>query len=191
MAQAPANSYHPLSRQDWRSWLKKHYAQPAGIWLINYKKNTGKPRLEYDEIVEEALCFGWVDSLPRKLDDEQSMLWVAPRKTGSNWSALNKQRIEKLLQLNQVHAAGLAKIAQAKKDGSWTALDQLESGHIPPDLDAEFQQYKDAKSYFEAFPKSVKKAILEWILNAKKPETRQKRVAEVAKLASVNQRANQ
>jgi uncharacterized protein YdeI (YjbR/CyaY-like superfamily) len=159
--------------------------------LVSYKKATGKARFDYDEAVEEALCFGWVDSKGNKLDDERSMLWFAPRQSGSGWSRPNKQRIERMIEAGLMMPTGLAKIEAAKRDGSWTALDAIEALEIPPDLDRALQVNPIADRYFQAFPRSVKRAILEWIANAKKPETRARRIEETARLAAQNLRANQ
>ena len=191
MATPPPNSVHPKSRAEWRKWLEENQARKEGIWLISYKKDTGKPRFDYDESVEEALCFGWVDSKPAKLDDERSMLWFAPRKPKTNWSKLNKDRVEKMIKAGLMAPAGLAKVEAAKKDGSWNALDGVEALEIPPDLAKALSKNKTAKEYFEAFPRSVKRGILEWILNAKRPETRTKRIEETVSLAEKNVRANQ
>ncbi|MBL8046726.1 MAG: YdeI/OmpD-associated family protein [Anaerolineales bacterium] len=191
MPKAPANSVHPKTRAEWRIWLEQNHTRAEGVWLISYKKATGKPRFEYDEAVEEALCFGWIDSKPNKLDDERSMLWFAPRKPGPGWSKPNKERVEKMLKAGGMAPAGLAKVEAAKKDGSWAALDAVEALEIPPDLGKALKANKKAKDYFEAFPRSVKRGILEWILNAKKPETRAKRVEETVRLAEKNIRANQ
>lgn len=188
---APPNSVHPKTRAEWRQWLEKHHTRTEGVWLITYKKATGKPRVEYEEAVEEALCFGWIDSKANKLDDERSMLWMSPRKPGTGWSRPNKERIERLTAAGLIAPAGLAKIEAARKDGSWEALDAVEALEIPPDLEKAFASYGAAKQNFEAFPRSVKRAILEWISNAKKPETRAKRVEETARLAGENRRANQ
>lgn len=187
----PDNSFLARSRGEWRNWLAKYHANSAGVWLITFKKSSGKPRLEYAEAVEEALCFGWVDSLPRKLDDERTMLYFAPRKKGSGWSALNKQRVEKLISEGLLMPAGLAKIEAAKQDGTWSKLDEVESLAIPDDLYSALANYPNATKHFNAFPKSVKRGILEWILNAKRAETRMKRIAETARLAEGNERANQ
>ncbi|MFN8435175.1 MAG: YdeI/OmpD-associated family protein [Anaerolineales bacterium] len=191
MTTPPPNSVHPKSRADWRKWLEENQDRKEGIWLISYKKDTGKPRFDYDESVEEALCFGWIDSKPAKLDDERSMLWFAPRKPKTNWSKLNKDRVEKMIKAGLMAPAGLAKVEAAKKDGSWNALDGVEALDIPPDLAKAFSKNKTAKEYFEAFPRSVKRGILEWILNAKRPETRAKRIEETVTLAEKNVRANQ
>jgi uncharacterized protein YdeI (YjbR/CyaY-like superfamily) len=187
----PPNSVHPKSREEWRKWLENNQSRKEGVWLISYKKDTGKPRFEYDEAVEEALCFGWIDSKPAKLDDERSMLWFAPRKPKTNWSKINKERVERMIKAGLMAPAGLAKVEAAKKDGTWNALDSVEALEIPPDLAKAFSKNKIAKDYFDAFPRSVKRGILEWILNAKKPETRAKRIEETVTLAEKNIRANQ
>lgn len=187
----PQNSFLAPTRKSWRKWLDMNHSRSEGVWLITYKKASGKPHLEYSAAVEEALCFGWIDSLPRKLDDQRTMLYFAPRKAGSGWSALNKQRIEKLHEQGLLTLAGIAKIEAAKRDGSWSKLDKVETLAIPDDLCTELKKYANATQYFDAFPKSAKRGILEWISNAKRPETRRKRVEETARLADVNERANQ
>lgn len=159
--------------------------------MISYKKTTGKPRVEYAESVEEALCFGWVDSKANKLDEERSMLWFAPRKSGSGWSRPNKERVERMTAAGLMMPAGLAKIEAAKQDGSWEILDAVEALTIPDDLAAALARYPHASVNFQQFPRSAKRGILEWIALAKKPETRAKRVEETARLAEENIRANQ
>ena len=191
MAIPPPNSFHPKSRAEWRKWLEKNHTRTEGIWFVSYKKDTGKPRVSYEESVEEALCFGWIDSKGNKLDDERSMLWFAPRKAKTGWSKLNKERIEKLIRAKLMMPAGLAKINAAKKDGSWNALDAVEALEIPSDLAEAFSKNETARGYFEAFPRSVKRALLEWISNAKRPETRTKRIEETVTKAEQNIRANQ
>jgi uncharacterized protein YdeI (YjbR/CyaY-like superfamily) len=191
MVKAPSNSAHPQTRAEWRKWLKQHHARTEGVWLISYKTATGKPRFEYEEAVEEALCFGWIDSKGNKLDDERSMLWFAPRKARTGWSRPNKIRVEKLIEAGLMAPAGLAKIEAAKRDGSWNALDAIEALEIPPDLAAALSANPIAQQHFDAFPRSVKRGILEWISAAKKPETRARRVEETARLATENIRANQ
>lgn len=191
MKEAPPNSVHPLSRAEWRAWLAENHTRTEGVWLVSYKKATGKPRFEYDEAVEEALCFGWIDSKGNKLDEERSLLWFAPRKAKTGWSKPNKERVEKLLAAGAMTPAGLAKVEAAKADGTWTALDSIEALEVPPDLAAALAGYPTATAYFEAFPRSVKRGILEWISTAKTAQTRTKRVEETARLAAENQRANQ
>ena len=191
MTQLPANSTHPKTRAEWRTWLEQNHMQTQGVWLIRYKKGTGKPWFDDNDAVEEALCFGWIDSKPNKLDEERSMVWFAPRKPRTGWSKLNKERVERLLTQGLMMPAGLAKIEAAKQDGSWNALDAIEALEIPADLESALNEYAAAKQNFEAFPRSVKRGILEWIASAKKPETRAKRIQETARLADQNLRANQ
>jgi uncharacterized protein YdeI (YjbR/CyaY-like superfamily) len=191
MQDAPENSTHPLTRAEWRQWLEQNHTRPDGVWMISYKKSTGKPRVEYGEAVEEALCFGWIDSTANKLDEERSMQWFAPRKRRSGWSKPNKERVERLIAAGLMAEAGMAKITAAQQDGSWNALDAVEALEVPPDLAAALAAYPSAQTHFDAFPRSAKRAILAWISTAKTPATRAKRVEESARLAEENVRANQ
>ncbi|MEM7334457.1 MAG: YdeI/OmpD-associated family protein [Chloroflexota bacterium] len=179
------------SRQEWRDWLAQNHAQTEGVWLVRFKKHRADKYVSYDEAVEEALCVGWIDSLPRKLDEDRTMLWMAPRKPKSNWSKLNKERVEKMLSQGLMTPAGLEKIEDAKRDGSWQALDKIENLEIPSDLQTALAGYANSSANFEAFSRSVKRGILEWISNAKRPATRSKRIEETARLAQDNIRANQ
>jgi uncharacterized protein YdeI (YjbR/CyaY-like superfamily) len=191
MADTPADSTHPTTRAEWRRWLEQNHTRTQGVWLISFKKATGKPRVEYDEAVEEALCFGWIDSKSLKLDDERTMLWFTARKRGTGWSKPNKERVERLIAAGLMTEAGMAKITAAQQDGSWSALDAVEALEIPPDLAAALAAHPSAQAHFEAFPRSAKRSILEWIASAKTPATRAKRVEETARLAADNIRANQ
>jgi uncharacterized protein YdeI (YjbR/CyaY-like superfamily) len=191
MAELPENAFHPLSRAAWRDWLEQHHERAAGVWLVSYKQGTGKPYVSYDEAVEEALCFGWVDSKPGKLDDERAMRYFAPRKARSGWSRLNKARVERLQAAGLMAPAGLARVEAARRDGSWNALDEVEELVVPADLGAALDAYPAARGHFAAFPRSVQRSILEWIGAAKTPATRAKRIAETASLAEENRRANQ
>ncbi|HVL13034.1 MAG TPA: YdeI/OmpD-associated family protein [Gemmata sp.] len=191
MPEPPPNSVHPKSRAAWRAWLEANHSRGEGVWLVTFKKAAGKPRVEYDEAVEEALCFGWVDSKPAKLDAERSMLWFAPRKAGTGWSKPNKERVARMVAAGRMAPAGLAKVEAAKADGSWEKLDAVERLEVPADLARAFRARPGSRANFDAFPRSVKRGILEWILQAKKPETRARRVEETARLAAENRRANQ
>ncbi|HVR96003.1 MAG TPA: YdeI/OmpD-associated family protein [Thermoanaerobaculia bacterium] len=191
MPEPPDNSIHPETRAEWRVWLEKHHTRNEGVWLISDRKATGKPTVSYDEAVEEALCFGWIDSKQIKLDDERTMLWYSPRKSGGAWAKTNKARVEKLVAQGLMTPAGLAKIEAAKQDGSWSRFDAVDALEIPPDLENAFAAWPNAKQNFEAFPRSIKRGLLEWIISAKKPETRAKRIEETARLADENVRANQ
>ncbi len=191
MKELPDNAIHPTTRAEWRAWLVQNHTRTQGVWLINYKTATGKPRIPYDEAVEEALCFGWIDSKANTLDDQRSMQWYGPRKPRTGWSRPNKERVERLIAAGLMAAAGQAKIDAARQDGSWNALDAVEALIIPPDLDAALAAYPAARLHFDAFPRSAKRAILAWIAAAKAPATRAKRIAETARLAEDNIRANQ
>jgi uncharacterized protein YdeI (YjbR/CyaY-like superfamily) len=171
--------------------LSANHTRTEGVWLVTYKTATGQPRVEYEDAVEEAIAFGWIDSKVNKLDDQCSLLWFSPRKPGTGWSRPNKQRVARLVEAGLMQLAGQAKIDAAVADGSWTKLDGVELLEIPADLEAALTTYESAAENFAAFPRSAKRGILEWILNAKRPETRAKRVAETALLADSNQRANQ
>jgi len=191
MTNEPPNSVHPYTRIEWRTWLEQNHTRTEGVWFISFKKATGKPRVTYDEAVEEALCFGWIDSKGNKLDEERSMLWFAPRKPRTGWSRPNKERVERLLAAGLMASAGLAKISAAQTDGSWSTLDAIEELMVPDDLGQALQANSAAQQFWEAFPRSVKRGILEWIASAKRPETRAKRIEETVRLAAENKRANQ
>ena len=191
MPELPENSVFIETRAQWRTWLEENHTRAEGVWLIYNKKASGKPTVPYAEQVEEALCFGWVDSKGNKLDDERTMLYFAPRKSGSGWARPNKERIERLIAAGLMTPAGLTKIDAARLDGSWEKLDAVEDLIVPDDLSAELARYPNAVAHFEAFPRSAKRALLEWIVQAKRTETRQKRIEEIARLANENIRANQ
>lgn len=182
-------SFYPHSRAEWRAWLRENQDKSAGVWLVYNKKASGKLTVTYAEAVEEALCFGWIDSLPRKLNDERSQLLFTPRKLRSGWSKLNKTRIEKLIKENLMTDIGLAKIAAAKKDGSWEKLDKIENLEIPQDLVKALAANKTANNNFDAFAASVKKAILTWIDSAQREATRQNRINKTIEMAADNKRA--
>jgi uncharacterized protein YdeI (YjbR/CyaY-like superfamily) len=188
---APENITHPDTRAQWRAWLARHHARSEGVWLVMWKKASGKARMSYDEVVFEALCFGWIDSKPRALDEMRSMLWLAPRKPRTGWSEINKQRVADAIAQGRMQPAGLAKVEAAKLDGSWAALDAVERLEVPEDLAAALKAPGPAHDHFAAFPRSVKRGILEWIASAKTAPTRRRRVQETAEKAARNERANQ
>jgi uncharacterized protein YdeI (YjbR/CyaY-like superfamily) len=182
---------HAETRPEWRRWLAANHAGSPGVWLVSWKTVTGKPAVGYAESVEEALCFGWIDSLNRTIDDERTQQLFTPRRPGSRWSRSNKERIERLLADGLIEPAGLAAIEAAKASGAWTALDDVENLVVPDDLAAAFAAQPGAAEHWEAFPPSVRRAILVWILDAKRPETRARRIAETASEAAAGRRANQ
>lgn len=180
----------PASRAEWRQWLAEHHASRPGVWLVYFKKATGQPSVTYAEAVEEALCFGWIDSHPRKLDAERSQLLFTPRKPRSGWSKVNKERLARLEQAGQLMPAGLAAIARAQQNGAWTSLDAAEAGTVPDDLAAALAADAAAARHFAAFAATARKMILTWVLGARQPATRARRVAETVRLAALNKRAN-
>jgi uncharacterized protein YdeI (YjbR/CyaY-like superfamily) len=182
---------HPTTRAQWRSWLGRHHADGDGVWVVSWKKATGRPAPSYDDVVEEALAHGWVDSKPATLDGDRGMLWVAPRKRRSSWSRLNKERVGRLTAAGLMTPAGLVVVEQARADGTWSALDAVEDLVVPDDLAAALDADPVARQAFDAFPRSATRAILEWITSAKKPETRAARVATTVSEAHEGRRANQ
>jgi uncharacterized protein YdeI (YjbR/CyaY-like superfamily) len=182
------------SRAGWRDWLQREHATSIGVWAVTVKKGALAADEEYVSAVdlnEECLCFGWIDSKPARVDDRHTALLCTPRKPGSGWSKVNKDRLERLLALGQVAPAGLAAIEQAKRDGSWSRLDHVDQLAVPGDLAVALDRLPPAHSHFEAFPRSARRGILEWIASAKTPATRARRVDETARLAQENVRANQ
>ena len=176
-------------RGDWRSWLQQNHQQQASVWVVTWKKRSSWPHVPYEELRDEALCFGWIDSLPRKLDLRRSMLLMSPRRPRSAWSAVNKGRIEELMGSGLMTEAGLAAIDRAKRDGSWSLLDGVDPTVPPEDLVAALER-TGSVVMFEAFPPSSRRAIIEWISLAKRVDTRRKRVAETARLAAMGLRGN-
>ena len=182
---------HPLTRAEWRAWLTAHHADTQGVWLVSWKAATGRPRVSYDDAVSEALAFGWVDSLPRRLDTERTMLYFSRRKATSAWSRPNKKRVEELRRQGLMTEAGERVIAEATRNGSWSRLDDVENLVEPVDLAAALDGTASARVNWDAFPPSARRGILEWIVQAKRPATRARRVAATARLAAENIRANQ
>ena len=178
-------------RDEWRAWLAAHHERESSVWLIIYHKKSPTPSVYYEESVEEALCFGWIDSKPNKRDEESYYLFFARRKPKSNWSKPNRERVERMIAAGKMTPAGQQMIDLAKTSGTWSALEQVENLVIPKDMDQLFNDYPNARTHFEAFPPSTRRGILEWILNAKRPETRAKRIKETVALAEQNIRANQ
>jgi uncharacterized protein YdeI (YjbR/CyaY-like superfamily) len=183
-------TFYAESRAAWRTWLIQNHGIEKNVLLIIYRVKSGIPSVTYDESVDEALCFGWIDSTRTTRDEQSHFQFFAKRNPKSNWSRVNKAKIERLMAENLMEKAGLDMVELAKKTGTWTALDDVENGVIPDDLQAEFDKNPTAKGYFDAFPRSAKRGILEWLLNAKQLETRAKRINEIITLAEKNERAN-
>ncbi len=175
----------------WREWLATNHALVKSVWLVIYKKDSGTLSVYYDEAVDEALCFGWIDSKPNKRDAESYFQFFSKRNPKSNWSRVNKEKIARLTAMGKMAAAGEEMVAIAKQSGTWAALDGVENLEIPDDLATAFVRFPQSAVNFDAFSRSTKRGILEWIFNAKRPPTRAKRIEETASLAAQNIRANQ
>jgi uncharacterized protein YdeI (YjbR/CyaY-like superfamily) len=181
---------HPETRTEWRRWLGDNHASSDGVWLVSWKVATGRPMIPYDEVVEEALCVGWIDSRGGRLDDERHLLLLTPRKPGSGWSRSNKLRVERLAAARLMRPAGLAAVAAAMADGSWTALDAVEDLIEPDELAAALDTTPAARERWDGFSPSARKSVLQWIATAKRPETRAKRISETVRLAAEGKVAN-
>lgn len=184
-------TFYPKSRQEWREWLQENHTQKQSVWLIYYKKKSAIPTVMYSEAVDEALCFGWIDSKAKPLDEEKFMQFFSKRKANSVWSKVNKAKVERLIGDGLMTKAGFESIEIAQQNGSWTILDEAEALIIPKDLNDEFQKRPKAKSYFLGLSRSDKRNILQWLVLAKREETRQKRIAEIVELANQNQKPKQ
>ena len=168
---------HVVTREEWREWLRKHHAVKGEIWLVYYKKHTGKPRIPYDDAVEEAICFGWIDSTVKRVDDERYMQKYTPRRERSVWSAHNKRRATKMIDRGLMTEAGLAAVEEAKRNGEWEKKDERPAEYaIPPDLEEALEANTKARDYFLAFPPSYRRLSIGWITSAKRDETRKKRI---------------
>ncbi len=183
-------TFSAVNEEEWRIWLQIHHETEKSIWLIIYKKESGIPSVYYPEAVNQALCFGWVDSAIRKRDEVSYYQYFAKRNKKSNWSAVNKEKVEQLLKLNLMAPAGLAMVELAKQSGTWDALNEVDNVVEPDDLLQLFNKNKTAFDNWKRFPRSARRGILEWILNAKKTETRTKRIKETVEKASLNIKAN-
>ena len=176
--------FYAPDRETWRNWLIENHQTAKGVWLVYYNKQSGYPRVAYDAAVEEALCFGWIDSVIKTLDADRAVQLFSPRKPKSNWSRLNKQRVDALLEADSMTEAGLKMVNLAKQTGTWDALNEVENLSVPPDLQAELGKNAEAQRNWNGFSRSARRGILEWILNAKRPETRQARVEKTANMAA-------
>lgn len=180
----------PRSRADWRGWLQENYHQKESVWVVIYKKSSGKTNLDAADVAEEALCFGWIDSVPNKIDATKFKLLVSPRKPTSAWSALNKQRVKKLISAQLMTPVGMKKIELAKRNGAWRKLETSDRLEMPAELASGLKKNTQAGAFFNSIAPSSKRAILEWINMAKTAETRGRRISETIRLASMGIRAN-
>ncbi len=181
-------TFYPTSRAEWRQWLKNNHSSLKSVWVIFCKKDSKLPTMSWSEAVDEALCFGWIDSTKKTIDKERYMQYFSIRKPNSTWSKINKEKIIKLTQSNLMTKAGFDCIETAKQNGSWIILDDVENLIVPEDLKKELESYPSSNAYFLSLSKSKKKEILAWIAFAKRTETREKRIKEVVECGNKNTR---
>jgi len=180
--------FYPASKQAWRKWLEKNHLSKQAVRLVFYIKASDKKSITWSEAVEVALCFGWIDSKKVKIDEESSHQFFSKRKSKSTWSKINKQKVLQLIEDGLMTEAGHKSIEAAKQNGSWTILDEVEELIVPKDLEMELKSRPSSERFFFGLSRSVKKAILQWLVLAKRPETRQKRIAEIVDLAGQQQK---
>jgi uncharacterized protein YdeI (YjbR/CyaY-like superfamily) len=178
---------HPGSRAEWRRWLADHHATSPGVWVVSWKRHTGKPTPGYEALVEEALCFGWIDSQAKTVDADRSMQRFTPRRAGSVWARSNRERVTRLVAAGRMAPAGLVKVEAAKADGSWRAYEAVEAMEIPDDLAAALAADPDARLGWETLRRTARQQLLWGVLSAKREETRAKRI--VAAVEAARQRA--
>ena len=183
--------YCPYDKNDWRKWLELNHNKKDAVWLILYKKKSPNHNLSWSESVDEALCFGWIDSTKRTIDGEKYKQYFSRRKAKSNWSKVNKDKVKTLIDQGFMKEEGYKSVEIAKENGSWTILDEVEALIIPEDLKEEFAKYNGSIEYFCSLSKSVKKILLHWVISAKRKETRQKRILEIVENASNNLKPKQ
>jgi uncharacterized protein YdeI (YjbR/CyaY-like superfamily) len=176
-------------RNSWRSWLSKNHASMKGVWLVYFKKHTCKPSISYEDSVQEALCFGWIDGIIKRLDDERCARKFMPRRNGSKWSQSNKNRAEKMIQTGKMTEAGMIKIREAKENGEWfRSSNKRKEALIPKFMQDVLANNPKASACFDGLADSYKRQYILWISNAKKDETKQKRLAEALKLLEQNRK---
>ncbi len=185
-------TYFAKDRKAWRKWLERNHTKSSGIWLIYYKKSSGKKRVEYNDAVEEALCFGWIDSTSRPIDEEKYMQRFTPRKPKSGWSGLNKQRIQRMTKQGLMTPAGVEKMEIAKKNGSWESLDKIyapiDQLQIPDDFEKALSKNEKVKTNFHNFPAFTRRQFLYWINSAKRDETKKARIKQAVLMCAANKK---
>jgi uncharacterized protein YdeI (YjbR/CyaY-like superfamily) len=167
---------HPTTRADWRSWLALHHDRETEIWLVYNKRHTGEPRVEYDDAVEEALCFGWIDSIVRTIDADRYAQKFTPRKAKSKWSESNKERFARMVREGKMTAAGLAKSPPEENEG--VASTPLGAESVPSYIEDALRSSSAAWTNFSNLAPSYRRLYVRWIEDAKKEETRRRRLAE-------------
>jgi uncharacterized protein YdeI (YjbR/CyaY-like superfamily) len=184
MQKSEFEKFCPTSKEDWRKWLEINHYSKQSVWLIYYKKKSNMPSITWSEAVDQALCFGWIDSTARPIDDEKYMQYFCQRKPASVWSKINKEKISRLIEQGLMTQSGFKSIEIAKENGSWTILDEVEELILPADLENAFKAKPGSKAFYLSLSKSVRKAILQWVVLAKRTETRQQRINDIVDLAA-------
>jgi uncharacterized protein YdeI (YjbR/CyaY-like superfamily) len=191
MQEKEMDTFYPTSQQAWRTWLQENHRSKQSVWLVCYKKKSNIPTITWSDAVDEAICFGWIDSKRITIDDDKFMQFFTKRKPNGTWSKVNKEKIKQLTDKGLMTEAGFECIENAKQNGSWTVLDEVEALKIPKDLELAFNNKIGSKEFFLGLSKSIRKSILQWIVLAKLPETRRKRIIEIAEMASQNLKPKQ
>ena len=191
MSKKETETYCPKSRTEWRKWLEKNHQSKQSVWLVYYKTSTKVASLSWSEAVDEALCFGWIDSTKKTIDDESYMQYFSKRKPDSTWSKINKEKVARLIQNNLMTKAGFDSIDRAKQNGTWFLMDDIENLIIPEDLKIALNKNKKSMEFFQSQSKSIKKAMLYWVVAAKRSETRKRRIEEIDQSAAKGIRPNQ
>ena len=173
----------PVTRAEWRAWLEANHRTATGVWLVSWKRRTGNPTVTYEEGVEEALCFGWIDGMMNRVDDDRTMQYFAPRKPKSTWARSNKERVARLEAAGLMTDAGRAAVELARANGSWESLDAIEALVVPDDLAAALAARPGARQLFDESSASVRRSALAWVYQAKRPETRTAHVEQIAAIA--------
>jgi uncharacterized protein YdeI (YjbR/CyaY-like superfamily) len=176
----PIETFYPSNKQEWRDWLEVNHDTKLSIWVIFYKKSSNIPTITWSESVDEALCYGWIDSVKKSIDSEKSIQFFSRRKPNSTWSKINKEKVKSLIENGKMTEAGLKCIEIAKQNGTWTILDEVEELIIPKDLESAFDNLPGSMEFFQSLTKTSRKVMLQWIVMAKQNETRQKRILEIA-----------
>ncbi|MFA8298731.1 MAG: YdeI family protein [Hyphomicrobiales bacterium] len=180
MKKKEVKEFCPKNEEEWREWLNKYHKTESSVWLIVYKKESKVKNLNWSQSVDQALCFGWIDSTKRRIDNERYKQYFSKRKAKSTWSVVNKNKVDVLIRNGLMTEEGMKAVELAKSNGSWSGLDDIEKLIIPEDLQKALDMHPKANTYFESLSKSVKKGMLYWVTSAKREETRLKRINEIA-----------
>jgi uncharacterized protein YdeI (YjbR/CyaY-like superfamily) len=191
MPKKEIETYYPKNQTDWRNWLDENHQLKQSVWLVFYKKSTKVASISWSEAVDEALCFGWIDSTKKTIDAEKYIQYFSKRKPNSIWSKVNKDKVAYLTSKKLIQKAGYKSIEIAKENGSWSILDEVEALILPKEVKKEFDKREGALEYYDSLSKSAKKILLSWVILAKRDETRLKRIIEIAENASRNTKPKQ